>query len=492
MAETNREIARVDQLGQSQRTMLSPVAYSEAVMPALRLTRSSRRIRRISNVLLFGLACTILLMAIAPWQQTVAGTGTVIAFSPNEREQVIEAPTEGRLIALGNNIYENARVEKGEVIAEIRDLADDYIDQLTLQLLNSEREVEAAKNQLEQDRLVLDRSIEAVEFFENMLRRYEEIRLQTIGAQNAFVKSAEEKVAAEQQVVSEMEAAIPQLKADLDRHIRLEKTGDVSLLKVQELQRKYNEATAKLAKAEANVKIAMADLDGKREEREQKINKAQVDIEYAQAMVTKANGDVAKDRSTIAKTEQSIQKADKALTDIRLKLKRQQNQVIKAPFDGFLVEIMPNFETAILKKGDPICRIVPDTKDRAVQVWVDGNDAPLVEPGRHVRLQFEGWPALQFAGWPSVAVGTFGGEVISVDATDNGKGKFRILIRPYTGERSPEWPNDRFLKQGMRANGWVLLNQVPLWFEVWRRLNGFPPVVDVESQKIPKTPKLPK
>ena len=49
-------------------------------------------------------------------------------------------------------------------------------------------------------------------------------------------------------------------------------------------------------------------------------------------------------------------------------------------------------------------------------------DAPLIEPGRKVRLQFEGWPAVQFVGWPSVAVGTFGGKVNRVFPTDDGKG----------------------------------------------------------------------
>jgi hypothetical protein len=117
-----------------------------------------------------------------------------------------------------------------------------------------------------------------------------------------------------------------------------------------------------------------------------------------------------------------------------------------------------------------------------VQVWLDGNDAPLVEAGRHVRLQFEGWPAIQFSGWPSVAVGTFGGTVVSVDMVDNGKGKFRCQILPDSTE-TVKWPEERFLRQGVRANGWVLLEQVPLWFEVWRKLNGFPPTVEVDSTK---------
>ena len=60
-----------------------------------------------------------------------------------------------------------------------------------------------------------------------------------------------------------------------------------------------------------------------------------------------------------------------------------------------------------------------------------------------MRLQFEGWPAVQFAGWPSVAVGTFGGEVMTIDATDDGTGKFRILVQPTAeaeADSSKIWP----------------------------------------------------
>jgi hypothetical protein len=150
-----------------------------------------------------------------------------------------------------------------------------------------------------------------------------------------------------------------------------------------------------------------------------------------------------------------------------------------------------------------MCTIIPETESRMVELWLDGTDMPLVHAretdpqgritreGSSVRLQFEGWPAVQFVGWPSVAVGTFGGEVLLIDPTDNGKGKFRVLIaqRPDSVERNGQpiqqgWPANRWLRQGVRANGWVLLQRVPLWFEIWRQLNGFPPVVaDGEPEK---------
>lgn len=149
-----------------------------------------------------------------------------------------------------------------------------------------------------------------------------------------------------------------------------------------------------------------------------------------------------------------------------------------APRAGVIFRVIANQGGEQVSAGDPLAVLVPDTQDRAVEIWVDGNDAALISPGRAVRLQFEGWPAVQFAGWPSVAVGTFGGRVAFVDSTDNGRGDFRLVVVPDPDEEP--WPSTRFLRQGARANGWVILNRVSVGFELWRQLNGFPPVLDTQ------------
>ena len=130
--------------------------------------------------------------------------------------------------------------------------------------------------------------------------------------------------------------------------------------------------------------------------------------------------------------------------------------------------------------------IVPQTTRTVVELFLNGNDVPMVSAGRPVRLQFEGWPALQFSGWPSVAVGTFGGRVLLVDATDDGMGKFRVLVEPDPGDEP--WPSAQYLRQGVRANGWVLLDIVSLGYELWRQFNGFPPVVALEDPGKAKSP----
>ncbi|WP_197442224.1 HlyD family secretion protein [Thalassoglobus polymorphus] len=493
MSKENLDDSKMNSVSLRQ-TMLLPAAYSESIFPVLRLARSSRLIRRIGVVLFILLLITIALMTLAPWQQSVTGTGSVLAFAPDQRQQVIESPLKGRLVRWGNGIFENARVEKGQFIAEIQDLDAEYTNHLGQQLSNTQQTVFFSKQQLEANQRALEAAKMIVKSVEAQVSAYEKVKSETIAAQDAYVKMAKQKVEAEEQQLTEYRAAIPQLLAEYERLEQLYTEGNIALQKFQEVERKLNESKAKVSRAEAYVAAAKSELEGKTRERTAKIEKSQIEIDYAQATLRKALGDVSKAESDIAKASQDLNKASKEVVEMEVKVARQQSQHITAPFDGYVVKITPNQGTAILKEGDEICTIVPETSDRSVQIYVRGNDAPLVEPGRHVRLQFEGWPAVQFSGWPSVAVGTFGGKIVSVDASDNGKGKFRVLVRPDLS--SNPWPDERFLRQGVRANAWVLLDQVPLWYEVWRQLNGFPPVVDLQQTDTQKTkskpPKLPK
>ncbi|RPI77365.1 MAG: toxin secretion protein, partial [Planctomycetaceae bacterium] len=122
--------------------------YGESAMPALRLARSSKLARRLAKALLLLLLVTMVMMMFAPWQQSVSGKGKVVAYSPNEREQVIESPIKGRLIRLGEGIIENARVSKGQLIAELQDLDPEYLKRLEAQALASQRALEAAEIQI--------------------------------------------------------------------------------------------------------------------------------------------------------------------------------------------------------------------------------------------------------------------------------------------------------------------------------------------------------
>ncbi|MEM7646171.1 MAG: HlyD family efflux transporter periplasmic adaptor subunit [Pseudomonadota bacterium] len=161
-----------------------------------------------------------------------------------------------------------------------------------------------------------------------------------------------------------------------------------------------------------------------------------------------------------------------ALAKAEVALSRQQMQQISAPRDGKILRILHGSGSVLVKKGDPLVRFVPKTDENAVELFVDGNDLPLITPGRHVRLQFEGWPSVQFSGWPSVAIGSFGGLVKVVDPSVSEDGRFRILVTPDPADM--DWPDETYLRQGARTVGLVLLDQVSIGYEFWRQINGFP------------------
>jgi biotin carboxyl carrier protein len=193
--------------------------------------------------------------------------------------------------------------------------------------------------------------------------------------------------------------------------------------------------------------------------------KSQRDYELAQIEYQKALSDNASKR--------------KELADIEVKLSRQSSQTMLANRSGQIMRVYYPEGGVVVKQGDTVATLAPKADHKIVELLIKGNDLPLLKIGRTVRLQFEGWPAIQFSGWPSVAVGTFGGLIHNIDHSDNGKGYFRIFVKPDPG--LPEWPDARYLRQGVRVKGWVLLDMVPLGYEMWRIFNGFPPVV--QSQK---------
>ena len=162
------------------------------------------------------------------------------------------------------------------------------------------------------------------------------------------------------------------------------------------------------------------------------------------------------------------------LARIETRIARQASQSITAPRDGMIQRVFAPQGGVMVKAGQDLALIVPETANRSVELKVRGNDAPLVSIGRKVRLQFEGWPAVQFAGWPSVAIGTFGGEIAVVDPGADAEGNVRIIVFP---EEGSEWPDARYLRQGVRVVGWVLLDTVPMGWELWRQFNGFPPTL---------------
>lgn len=424
-------------------------------IPILELARSTRWVRRVAVWLFVGLLGGLVGMLLIPWQQSVAGKGRVVTYDPNRRLQEVDAPISGRLVEILPGLLEGAHVNQGDVLMKI-----EVVDPILK--LRLEEQLDALKRKLDSERTI-------VLAYEQQWEAFIDVKEQTELAQDAFVRVAEQKLRAEEENLKAMEAGYDQAEKDRVRRKELFEQKVESRYEWELAERKAKEALSKVEQAKAYVTASTEELQAKKAERIHKLREAQAKIDSAKAVFEKSRGDV---ESTI-----------KELADIEGKRLLQVQPVI-APLDGFVLKLRSFQGGQIVSSGQPLLELVPSTSDQAVEIKVDGNDAPLVasldesQHHRKVRLQFEGWPAVQFSGWPSVAVGTFGGKVVTVDRSDDGQGKFRVLIVPDPEDRP--WPSADILRQGVRVNGWILLSQVPLGQELWRQVNGFPPIVTVD------------
>ncbi|EQB29751.1 RND transporter [Sphingobium ummariense RL-3] len=185
---------------------------------------------------------------------------------------------------------------------------------------------------------------------------------------------------------------------------------------------------------------------------------ARRDYEQTQIKVADANAKLAEARAK--------------LKQIEVRQRRQSAQIVTAPRDGRVQALNAEAGGALISAGTALATIAPERIERAVELYVDGRDIPLVEPGRPVRLEFEGFPAFQFSGWPAFAVGIYDGQVRSVDPTPRTDGLFRVLVEPRPG--TTPWPERRFVRQGSKVLGWIQGYNVTVGYELWRQLNDFP------------------
>jgi biotin carboxyl carrier protein len=435
-------------------------------LPALKLVQSSWIALRLANALLFLLVLSIVGMIFVPWQQFARGTGKVVAFVPQERQQAVAAQVKGVVVRVGEGLVEGSKVEEGDFIVEIEPNAANLVEQLKGSLRDLEAKLATA-------------NVKAEVYGQN-IDDFEAAKVAAVVAADELIAEAKAKWDAKKDLVAGYVAKELQARLNYERQKGLLEKGARAEREVEVLLKDWEVAKSELKSLQLDVAAAEKAWEAKKSERIQKEREAQTKVDYARAMQQDALGQAAG--------------AQKDIRDVEIKLAELDRLKIHAPRDGTLFRLNVFERGQIVKEGDELFTIVPDTSERAVELWVSGNDTPLIRPGNHVRLQFEGWPAVQFAGWPSAAVGTFGGEVMTIDATDDGTGKFRILVKP---DDEVEWPSDRYLRQGVRANGWVMLNQVALGYEIWRQLNGFPPSLapdelgglakdDTQKVKLPK------
>ncbi|MFD1959984.1 efflux RND transporter periplasmic adaptor subunit [Novosphingobium panipatense] len=191
---------------------------------------------------------------------------------------------------------------------------------------------------------------------------------------------------------------------------------------------------------------------------------------YAEGLA--ARRDYEQTQIKVADANAKLAEARAKLKQIEVQQRRQSAQVVTAPRDGRIQSLNAGAGGALISAGTVLAMIAPEQIERAVELYVNGRDIPLVDHGRPVRLEFEGFPAFQFSGWPAFAAGIYDGQVRSVDPTPRADGLFRVLVEPRPGK--PAWPERRFVRQGSKVLGWIQGNNVTVGYELWRQLNDFP------------------
>ncbi len=232
---------------------------------------------------------------------------------------------------------------------------------------------------------------------------------------------------------------------------------DVDPQLIQRLQAERQQLLLEIDAIDRRRQVAMIDVDRNRQLFSEGLSSRR---DYEQSQIKVAEAD-----ATLAEARAGVQRIDTELS-------RQSAQIVRAPRDGRVQQINVAAGSELVSQGTILAVIAPEQIKRAVQLYIDGRDVPLIHNGSPVRLEFEGFPAVQFSGWPSLAQGIYDGRVRSVDPIALPNGLFRVIVEPAPGKRP--WPGRRFVRQGSNVLGWVQGETVTVGYELWRQLNDFP------------------
>lgn len=476
------------------------------VLPALQMARTPRFAQRVALFTLVFVILLIPIMFFAPWVQTVHGMGRAIAFNPLYRPQPLVSPIEGRVKRW--YVVEGDKVQRGQLIAELVDNDPRILDRLR------ENEQLAMQRMTLADQIVSEQAsrLNFLELEQPLLIEAERARRDA--AELQVLQFQQELLRAKDDFIREEQAYNRMLELYKDKSLGREGTV-VSKDQLEEAERKRNLAKNRVPLVQSQVDAA-----------EKQVIALTKSVE---SLEQRLPGVLAQERAVLRSRESERQSVQQQLNAARTALQKQLAQYITAPADGTIFQILVNADGQLVRPGQPLGVLVPEVSTQpwfpaadedakgsvlgaaaaisehvlkptdypaiVTELFIDGNDLPLVQKGDRTLLQFEGWPAVQVAGVPRAAQGTFEGKVYLVDPTANENGNFRILVEPWTTEPDGvvaedgrfirSWPQQDLLRQGVRAQGWVLIRQVSVGYELWRLLNGFPPARPLELK--PKT-----
>jgi adhesin transport system membrane fusion protein len=413
---------------------------------------------------LYSILIVALVILFAPWTQSVEMKGKVTALSPQNKPQKVTSRISGRIEKW--YINDGDFVQKNDTIAFISEIKDDYVDPQLIE--RSESQIKSKESAMES----YESKINAIHSQIDALNK--SLRIKTEQVKNKFLQvSAKLNSDSIDAVVAGNNLKVVQ--EQFNRYEDLLGKGVISKTDLENRKVKLQDAISK--KTSADNKI----INTKNELLNVELELNSTQQEYSEKLM-KAESEKYSIMSLIYDAEGSLTKLQNSLSNYSM---RKSFYYVLAPQDGYVNNIEIKGVGEIIKDGGVLCSIVPVQNEQAVELFVDPVDLPLMRNGQQVQLIFDGWPSFVFSGWPGVSYGAFQAEVVAYDKVISNNGKFRILAM----NKGKRWPEG--IQIGGGANGFALLKDVPLVYELWRKINGFPPdfYIDETIDKVKKDDK---
>jgi adhesin transport system membrane fusion protein len=416
---------------------------------SFQMIQRSRWTKLFLKTLLILLGFAILFMFV-PWTQNLSTKGFVTTMRPDHRPQTIPAIIAGRVEKW--YVQEGDLVKKGDTIIFISEIKPEYFDTSLVsrtrqQALNKGASVESYEGKID----ALDKQLQV----------YNQMRVLKLEQGKNKLQQSKLKYTSDSIDYQAAQIQYEIANKQFERIQELYKQGLKSLTDLEQRKLKVQESLAKVISQENKV------LSSKNDVLNAKMELANIENEYREK-VNKTSSD---QFSAVSDKLQAATDQVKLENQVSNYTIRQGFYYVTSPIDGYVTKLIRSGIGETIKEGEDIVSIMPEKYDLAIEFYVEPIDYPLLKKGGHVRIQFDGWPVIFFSGWPNASFGTFGGDIVAIDNFISPNGKYRVMAIPSNDGK--EWP-DR-LRVGGGAKTFVLLNDVPIWYELWRQINGFPP-----------------
>ena len=392
----------------------------------------------------------VLIILFLPWTQSISGKGSVTTLKPGQRPQSVQSAIPGRIEQWF--VQEGDYVHKGDTILRISEVKSDYFDDKLIertghQIDSKNQSIAAYKGKID----ALQKQVLALQHEQKL--KLEQVSNKVLQAQ---LKAKSDSIGLEAATTYKTIALTQYDRTNILHEEGLKATKDIEdkRLKLQAAEAKYISQENKL-------------LEAKNEIINAKIELSRTKVSYADK-ISKAESELFTAKSAEFNTQAEVSKLENSYSNYS---KRSALQFVQAPQSGYINKALKGGIGETFKEGESLVSIMPSNFDFAVETYIRPIDLPLIHINEKVRVQFDGWPAIVFSGWETISYGTYGAKVVAIENYISENGMFRILLSPDTNDH--QWPQG--IRVGSGAKTIALLGDVPIWYELWRQLNGFPP-----------------